>query len=165
MAALLNKTTILNKIETEYQAFEDLLAPLDGWQLTTPGVVGEGSIKDLLAHLTVRQKRLLLILQAALQGTDPAIPVARSTDEEIECLHQQFYAAARARPLRDVWDAFRTTYLQVKQAVEALGEETLLDCQRFAWLDGVTLQRLIADNTYQHYEDHALAVYAWLAAA
>lgn len=165
MAALLDKTTILNKIDTEYRAFEDLLAPLDGWQLTTPGVVGEGSIKDMLAHLTVWQKRLLTILQAALQGTEPAQPVTRSEDEEIECVHQQFYAAARARPLREVWDAFRATYLQVKQAVEALGEETLLDCERFAWLDGVALQRLIADNTYRHYEDHALAVHAWLAAA
>jgi hypothetical protein len=165
MAALLDKTTILNKIETEYRAFEDLLAPLDGWQLTTPGVVGEGSIKDLLAHLTVWQKRLLTILQAALQGTEPAQPIARSTEEEIECLHQQFYAAARARPLREVWEAFRSTYLQVKHAVEALSEETLLDCERFAWLDGIALQRFIADNTYQHYEDHALAVYAWLAAA
>jgi hypothetical protein len=45
MAPLLDKTAILDKIEKEYQALEDLLAPLDGWQLTTPGTTDVGSVK------------------------------------------------------------------------------------------------------------------------
>lgn len=162
MAPLLDKTAIIDKIEKEYQALEDLLAPLDGWQLTTPGTTDVGSVKDMLAHLAAWQKHLLAILQAACQGKEPGIPIRHLTCEEIERLNQGFYAAARARPLREVWAAFRATYTQVQQAIESLSEEAITDPERFAWLDGSSLRRLIADSTYEHYHEHGLGIRAWL---
>ncbi|HEY7349112.1 MAG TPA: ClbS/DfsB family four-helix bundle protein [Ktedonobacterales bacterium] len=165
MEALLDKTTILDTIETEYKAFADLLAPLDGWQLTTPGVIGAWSIKDLLAHLTVWQKHLLMLLRETLEGTEPAPLDDHSVSDEMGYWDEQFYAAAKARPLNEVWAAFHATYAQVKQAIEALSEETLKDPRKFAWLDGEALQQIIASETYEHYNDHALAVHVWLADA
>jgi hypothetical protein len=165
METLLNKTTILNKIETEYRALEDLLAPLDGWQLTTPRVVGAWSIKEVLIHLTASHKRLLLILQAARQGVAPEQPTASLMGEEIEGLNEGFYAAARARPLREVWVAFKATHTQVKQMIEGLDEQALLGCDSFGWLGGIALQCFIAGGTYEHYEDHILPIRVWLAAA
>jgi uncharacterized protein (TIGR03083 family) len=156
MEALLDKPTILHKVETEYQAFADLLAPLDGWQLTTPGVEGEWSIKDMLIHLTASHKELAAILQAACQEV-------AHVAEDIECLNEQFISAARARPLRDVWAAFQTTYAQMKQSLEALNEQALQNPQQLAGLDGMTLQQVIACDTYSHYEEHALAIHLWLA--
>ena len=162
MEALLNKPTILHKVEAEYQAFTDLLAPLDGWQLTTPCVVGEWSIKDLLAHLTIWQKHLLTVLRAARHETTPETPIAQLTCEDIDCLNQAFYAAAKARPLSDVWAVFRATYRQVKQELEALSEETLTDPERYLWLDGMALSQVIATDTYEHYQEHTLLIRAWL---
>jgi hypothetical protein len=161
----LDQSAILNKLETEYKALVDLLTPLDGWQLTTPGVVGEWSIKEVLIHLTLGHRRLLMILQAAAQNAAPALPATHSSDEDIERWHQQFFQAARARPLREVWAAFQATYAQVKQVLESLNEKILQDAQRLAWLDGMALKSLIACDTYEHYEDHALAIHAWVAEA
>ena len=155
MEALLDKPTILHKVETEYQAFADLLAPLDGWQLTTPGVVGDWSIKDVLIHLTASHKELATILQAALQNTDMT--------EDVKCLNEQFASAARARPLRDVWAAFQITYEQMRRGLEALNDKVLQNSQQLAWLDGMTLQQVIACDTYDHYEEHAQAIHLWLA--
>jgi hypothetical protein len=163
METLLGKPTILNKLETAYKAFEDLLAPLDGWQLTTPRVVGEWSIKEVLIHLATYHKRLLILLQAALQETEPGQSLGALAPEEMEGINQQFYAAARARPLREVWAAFAATHVQVKQAIEALNEKALHDPQRLGWLQGEAFQRFIACDTYQHYEEHALAIHIWLA--
>jgi hypothetical protein len=157
MEALLDKTNILDKMEREHAAFENLLAPLDGWQLTAPRVVGAWSIKDLLAHLTVWHKHLL----ESLQGIEAETPAADLTDEE----DQAFFAAARARPLREVWAAFQASYAQVKNAIAALSDSALVDAQHCAWLAGAALQRSIACNTYEHYEEHALEIYAWLAEA
>ncbi|HLW03379.1 MAG TPA: ClbS/DfsB family four-helix bundle protein [Ktedonobacterales bacterium] len=165
METLLDKSAILHNIETEYKAFEELLAPLDGWQLTTPRVVGEWSIKEVLIHLTAYHKRLLLLLEAAAQETASAQSFARLSEEEIERLSQQFYAASRARPLREVWAAFQATHAQVKQMIEALNEKALQDAQSYGWLQGMPLQRLIACDTYQHYAEHALAIHIWLAKA
>lgn len=162
MEALLDKPTLLDKVETEYQAFVDLLAPLDGWQLTTPGVVGDWSIKELLAHLTVWQKRLLTVLQAARQGIQPETPITQITCEDLDRANRVFYEAAKARPLDDVWSVFRATYLQVKQEIAALSEEALKDPERFAWLDGLALEHFIACDTYEHYQEHMLLVRVWL---
>ncbi len=165
METLLNKAAILNKIETEYRALEDLLAPLDGWQLTTPGIVGDWSIKEMLIHLTISHKRLVLMLQAARQGAAPEQPTVSFRDEEIGQLNEAFYQAARARPLREVWAAFKATHAQVKQMIEELNEQALLDCNSFSWLGGMALQCFIAGSTYEHYEDHILPIRVWLAAA
>jgi hypothetical protein len=162
METLLDKSAILQKIETEYKAFEELLAPLDGWQLTTPRVIGGWSIKEVLIHLTASHKRLMLLLEAA-QGNESAQSLACLTEEEIERLNHQFYAAARARPLREVWAAFQATHAQVKQMVAALNERALLDATCLDWPQGVTLHCLIAGDTYEHYEEHALAIHVWLA--
>ncbi len=165
MAALLDNPALLEKVETRYRAFEDLLAPLDSWQLTTPGVVGEWSIKDVLAHLTVWQKRLLTILEAACQGREQeASSVAQMAADDVERLNQTFYAAARARPLREVWAVFHASYVQVKQAIAALSQKVQRDPERFAWLDEAALQRLIAGSTYEHLEEHMLPIHthAWL---
>lgn len=162
MEALLDKAAILGRMETGYQAFVTLLEPLDGWQLTTPGATDAGSIKDVLAHLAAWQKHLLLILQAASQGMESTTPIRHMDEEDIERVNQEFYAAARARPLIEVWAAFRATYRQVKEAVETLGEEAITDPERFAWLQGLALKCLIADNTYEHYQEHGLWIRAWL---
>jgi hypothetical protein len=162
LEAFLNKPTILNKLEMEYTALVDLLAPLDGWQLTTPGVAGAWSIKEVLIHLTVGHRRLLAILQAA-QGAAQSIDHA--TGRDFEQWEQQFFQAARARPLRDVWATFQATYAQVKQALESMNEKVLQDAQCLAWMNCLALQRLIACDTYEHYEDHALAIHAWVAEA
>lgn len=162
MEALLEKASILDTMETEYQAFVEMLAPLDGWQLTTPGATEAGSIKDVLAHLTARQKHLLTILQAACQGTEPTGPIRHLSGEDVDGMNREFYAAARARPLQEVWAAFRVTYKQVQEAVEALCAETIMDSEQIAWLHGLPLRDYIAGNTYEHYQEHGLWIRAWL---
>ena len=57
MTEQMNKTKLLNEMHNGYTAFENLLAPLSETQMTTAGVNGEWSIKDILAHLAAWQKR------------------------------------------------------------------------------------------------------------
>jgi len=164
METMLDKAALLDTMEMEYQALVDLLAPLDGQRLTTPGATGAWSVKDVLAHLTAWQMSLLKLLQAAQQGREPAPPFGRLSDAEIERLNQRFYEAARARPLAEVWAAFRSTYTQARAAVAALGEETLGDTRRFPWLDGLALADYVAGDTFEHYQEHAQWMRAWLGA-
>jgi hypothetical protein len=162
MEAVLEKAALLDKMEAEYKAFEELLAPLDGWQLTAPSATGEGSVKDVLAHLTAWHSHLLKVLRGAQQGREPAAPIGHLSDEEIERLNQRFYEAAKARPLNEVWAAFHATYVQVREAVAALGEEVIGDTRRFPWLHGLALAHYIAGDTFDHYQEHALWIRVWL---
>lgn len=45
------KTEILDQIRTTRQQFEEALAQVPAAHLTQPGVNGEWSVKDILAHI------------------------------------------------------------------------------------------------------------------
>jgi hypothetical protein len=158
----LNKMMLLDKIRAEYSAFAAFLAFLSEAQMTRAGADGAWSVKDVLAHLTAWQQRLLDILHAAQQGREPAAPVRALTDEEIDRLNAQFYAAARLRPLNDVQAAFHATYQQIIAAILALANEDVMAPRRFAWLGDTPLWQIISGNTYEHYQEHCRTIRAWL---
>jgi uncharacterized protein (TIGR03083 family) len=162
MAEQMDKASILNELRSKYAALEAILAPLDEAQLTTPGVIGGWSIKDILAHVTAWHHRLLAWLHAAGHNEEPTISGPNS-EEEMDRLNEQFYQENKFRPLADVLGDFRSSYLQIVEAVQAMPEEDLIDPRRFAWLDGDSLRQLVAGDTYDHYEEHRQQIEEWLA--
>ncbi len=162
MANQVDKASILDELRTKYVALEAILAPLDETQMTKTGVIGDWSIKDILAHITAWQDRLLAWLHAARHNEEPTIS-GPDSEEEMDRLNEQFYKENRSRPLADVLGDFRSSYLQIVEAVQAMPEEDLIDPHRFAWLNGDSLRQLVAGDTYDHYEEHRQQIEEWLA--
>jgi hypothetical protein len=162
MAEQMDKAKLLDEMRTKYAALEDILAPLDETQMTTEGVNGDWSIKDVLAHITAWQHRLLVWLHAATQNEEPAIS-GLDSDEAMDRLNEQFYKENKSRPLDDVLTDFRTTYMQIVDEVQVLNEEDLTDPHRFTWMKGNPLWYIIAGNTYEHYQQHRGPIQEWLA--
>ena len=162
MAEQIDKASILDQMRTKYAMLEEILTPLDNVQMTTAGVNGDWSIKDVLAHMTAWHYRLLNILHAAGRNEEPAIS-GPASDEEVDRLNEHFYQENKLRSLDEVLNDFRSSYLQIVEEVHALNEEDLLDPQRFAWMGGVPLWRVLAGDTYDHYEEHSPSIQAWLA--
>lgn len=160
----MDKATLLDKIRTRQAEFEALLATLNASQLTTPGVNGDWSIKDILAHLVSWQKRTLAYLDAAARQGKPDIE-GISSDAEMDNLNARFYAGNKSRPLADVMTDFKNTYAQVVAAVEALSADDLIEPNRFAWLNDDPLWEQVAGNTYEHIDEHIGSIQAWLAAS
>jgi hypothetical protein len=160
----MDKATLLDKIRTRQAEFEALLATLNASQLTTPGVNGDWSIKDILAHLVSWQKRTLAYLDAAARQGKPDIE-GISSDAEMDNLNARFYAGNKSRPLADVMTDFKNTYAQVVAAVEALSADDLIEPNRFTWLNGDPLWEQVAGNTYEHIDEHIGSIQAWLAAS
>jgi hypothetical protein len=160
----MDKATLLDKIRTRQAEFEALLATLNTSQLTTPGVNGDWSIKDILAHLVSWQKRTLAYLDAAARQGKPDIECI-SSDAEMDNLNARFYAGNKSRPLADVMTDFKNTYAQVVAAVEALSADDLIEPNRFTWLNGDPLWEQVAGNTYEHIDEHIGSIQAWLAAS
>src|SRR5260370_37345932 len=123
MAEQMDKASILNELRSKYAALEAILAPLDEAQLTTPGVIGDWSIKDILAHITAWHHRLLARLHAARHNEEPTISGPNS-EEEMDRLNEQFYKANKSRRLADVLGDFRSSYLRILGALSrTYGEE------------------------------------------
>jgi hypothetical protein len=163
MAEPTNKAELLREMQSGYAAFEQLLAPLSGEQLTTPGVNGDWSIKDILVHLATWQARAAHSVESLTRGEQPRHDPPIENDEEMNRFNDATFAAKRSLPLEQVWHDFRASYQRLLAAVEASSEVDLFDPQRFAWTDGSPLWQNIAGNSFGHYEEHVPTITEWLA--
>ncbi|MGE5333176.1 MAG: ClbS/DfsB family four-helix bundle protein [Nitrososphaerota archaeon] len=131
-----------------HQQLEALLASLTEQQMTQPGVTGDWSVKDHLAHLTWWGRRVITVLNG---GADPldAMPGGEKSEDEINA---NVYAANRDRPLADVRADFETTHRDMQTLIASVSDETL--AKREGWISG---------NSDYHYNEHMAMFRAWLA--
>jgi hypothetical protein len=125
-----------------------------------PGVAGDWSIKDIVAHLTAWRRRTVGRFQAELrhEPTPPPFwPEHMQTDDEINAW---IYAAHRDRPLADILGESRDVFDQLVNTLDAFPEADLLDSTRFPWLEG---EPLTAAALFGHFhEEHEPDMRAWL---
>lgn len=156
----MNKTGLLNQMDSKKAELENLVTSLNEAQLTTPGVNGNWSVKDNLAHITSWQHYLLQVLQGAQRNQEPVtdIPPGESEDKENELLYHQ----NKSRSFDEILTDFRATHKQIVEAVQSLSEDDIFDPQRFSWRQGRSLQSVIEGNTYGHYDEHLQIIQHWL---
>ena len=162
MADPTTKAELLAAISDGYNAFEKLLSPLPQEWLLLPGVNGTWSIKDNIAHIVAWHQRSLDYLSAAAQKRLPDQLPEVVDGEGVDPTNEQFYRENKDRSLNSVLEAFRTSYIEIVGAVQALSEEELFEPPRFAWMKGTPLWRIVSGNTYEHYQEHAEIIQAWL---
>jgi len=130
-----------------HQQLEALLATMSEEQLTRPGVTGDWSVKDHLAHLTWWGRRVITVLHG---GADPidAMPGGEKTEDEINA---NVYAANRDRSLADIRADFEAAHHDMQQLIETLPDEAL--AAKEGWISG---------NSDYHYNEHIAMFQAWL---
>ena len=157
----MNKTDVLNTIQSAHANLEELLAPLNESQLCTPTLEGQRSIKDILVHLGAWERLCAGWIEALLCSETPDMP-----GEDEDTINERIFQENRNRPLHEVQEDFHAAYQQFLRQVQALfqilPEEDLNDPNRFSWLEGHSLLALIAGNSYDHYQEHAEQVRFWL---
>jgi hypothetical protein len=158
----MTKARLLEEIRAERARLEALLAGIDEGQMLLPGVNGRWSVKDVLAHIVVWEERMIHWLGENARGETPQMLPPGMTWDDIDQMNEQTYLEHRNRPLAEVQSAFRASYPQAVQAVEAVPEADLIEAGRFAWFGNDPLWHLVAANTSWHYAQHAKAVRAWL---
>lgn len=160
----MDKTALLNMIQTEYTHFELLIAPLQETQLCTAPFEGEWSIKDIMAHIAVWEQLCTRWLEDFVRGVTPQ-PSERLDVES----NDRIYRENRDRSLAEVRELFHHAHqqflYQVDLLTQTLSEEDVNTSHRFAWTEswpGSSLIAVISDNSYEHYRDHAEQIRHWL---
>jgi hypothetical protein len=156
-----SKAQLLNDLHAEQAGWEALLRDIGEEHMTQPGVAGDWSIKDVVAHLTAWRRRTVGRFQAALRHEPvppPPWPPELPTDDDINAW---FHAADRDRLLADVLHDSRTVFDQLFETLAAFPEAELLDPACFPWLEG---EPLTAAALFGHFhEEHEADMRAWLA--
>ncbi len=147
----------LDHLQVSRAFWEDQLARVPPHQMTTPGVVGKWSVKDLVAHITWSEREMVGVLAArALVGSELW---SLTNDERNEIVYQQ----NRDRPLDEVLAEAKAVYARLLALVSGMSAAELNDPGQFADMPADWLPwRVIAGNTYIHYREHAQNLQAWL---
>jgi len=139
------KAVIIEKLKAERRRLEQNLAQLTPDDLLKPGVVGEWSIKDVLAHLADWEAHMPVWLAAA-RRSDPVVEIETGLDwKQFDAFNQRIYERHRDQPLDDVLAYFHDTHRQFMSMVETMPADEILERGRYAFIG----------------ED---AVYGWLSA-
>ena len=62
---------LLNRLDTAWAAFKESYAGVPDAQLMEPGVIGDWSVKDILAHVTIWEEEALKHLPLIIAGGTP----------------------------------------------------------------------------------------------
>lgn len=139
-----------------------LLLEIGVSRLADPGVEGDWSIKDIVAHLTHYENAVADWLTALLNGAPkpPAEFAGLSMDERNALIYERHHTRSLAEVLADSERAFKRSI----DVVRRLRDEQLHDLE-FTRRFGVdySAHDLIEGDTYGHYREHITSVRAWLA--
>jgi hypothetical protein len=158
----ITKAELLENIRDERMQLESALALLSPDQMLKKGAEDEWTIKDVLVHIIVWEKRMVAWMELALAGEIPQEFLDGFDDEDIDRWNAQTYQANRERFLEDVLEDFRNSYSQALNFVETTDETDLVDPKRFPWRNGRPLWMMVAANTWWHYRMHRETIEDWL---
>lgn len=157
MSEPITKSQLLDRTRRARAELDALLARVDDAEMVQAGICGEWSAKDVLAHITWHEREMIGTLQAhALDGSE-------LWDLPLDQRNAAIFEENKDRSLQDVRDETQPVFNLLLQWVESLPEEDLHDPGRFPGMpDDWQPWKLIAENTYEHYEDHIPQFREWL---
>jgi hypothetical protein len=164
----MNKSELLHWLQSEYQQWVVFLDQIDPALMEQPGVNGDWSMKDMVAHLTGWNQRLIANLQAAQRGEpEPPPPWPAHLQAEND-INTWLYDSNRDRSLPEVLDESQQQFQQLLALIEALPEDVRIEqihnqdrVFNLVWLGD---QRFLVGEFFDHFrDDHEPDVRAWLA--
>jgi hypothetical protein len=156
MAPMVTKGELLRRLAHERAQFAVILAQLTPQERLAPGVVGEWSIKAVLAHLIAHEQRALQELQAARQGvrvTIDHVATDRFNADAVTSRRAESYEAVHA-----AWDA---SYNALESAVAALSAADFAATSLVVTTLEDSIDGALANNTYEHYAEHGRQIEHW----
>ncbi len=161
MDAQTKKEQLLGMLRAERARWEALLVQVGEARMNLSGVTGEWSVKDIVAHLTAWESRVVAWLSAVRAETWPA-PPAWPTNLDEDQTNDWIYKANRGRRLSDILNDSRRVFDQLLEGLAELSDQDLTAINRFEWLGGNSLLEAIPGNSYAHYQVHGELIRNWL---
>lgn len=147
----MKKQQLIENLEASWQALKDTTLGLSDAQMITPGVTGNWSVKDILAHITWWEEEALKYLPLILQGGHP--PCYSIMYGGIDAFNAQMTELRRGWSLAQVRERLDLTHQRLMEFIREVPEEQFKTETRFR-------RRLRADS-FGHYPLHTQAILAW----
>jgi hypothetical protein len=156
----MQRAELLAQLHSEQKAWESLLAQIGEDRMDEPGVQGDWSIKDIVAHLTAWRRRTVGRLEAVAKGQpEPKAPWPADLQEDDE-INAWFHQRDSGKSVAEVLSESRRVFDQLASAIEKLPVEALDDPARLPWMQGAPVT---GATLFGHFHDeHEADMRAWL---
>ncbi|MBI4311158.1 MAG: maleylpyruvate isomerase N-terminal domain-containing protein [Chloroflexi bacterium] len=141
---------MLKRIDLKWNGFLQSYAGLTEAAMKEPGVVGDWSVKDILAHVTTWEDETLKSLPVLMEGR--RMPLYGGVDR----FNARQSALKRSLPLDRVLSQLGDTHQRLIAFLKTVPEEHLRTETR--------VRRRLRLDTYSHYPEHAGSIQQWRAA-
>jgi hypothetical protein len=147
-------------LQAERTRWNDLLAQVGRELMDMPGVEGEWSVKQLVAHLTWYERAIIEGAQQAMStGTfTRRRPEGVGMDE----MNARIAEDARTRSVDDVLAEADEVFGQLLGLIAAVPQDILNDPRRLGLPEDMVPWMGVANNSYAHYREHEPALRAWV---
>jgi hypothetical protein len=149
----MRKEQLLEKLERAWGELKQSYSGLPEPQMVEQGMVGEWSVKDVLAHVTTWEEEALKHLPHILAGETP--PRYSVTYGGVDAFNALMTDRKRELPLDEVLRQLDDTHAHLVAFVQRAPEELFATETRF--------RRRIRLDTYGHYPTHAKMIVEWRA--
>lgn len=147
----MDKQQLLKQLDKAWAAIKESYAGLSDAQMTEPGVTGNWSVKDILAHVTTWEEEALKYLPLIIEGgRTPRYSVKYGG---ISAFNAQMTEQKRGLSLSDVLKQLDETHRRLNDYIHQAPEEQFTRDTRF--------RRRLRLDTYSHYPKHARAIRQW----
>jgi hypothetical protein len=153
----MNKHKLLDQIRTEHGLLEETFSHLTHAQMLIPGVDGDWSVKDALAHISAWERCMIRWVGSLLRNEEPAIPLPWDVDR----MNSETYALVKEKPFDEVLEEFHQSFRDSMALAESLSEEQLQTVYADTWPMG-PLWTGVAANMNWHYKEHRSDIQKWL---
>ena len=141
----------MKRLEQRWSELGESYAGLSETEMNRPGVAGEWSVKDVIAHVTTWEEESLKHLPQILAGGRP--PRYSVTYGGIDAFNAQMAERKRGLSLAEVLRQRNETHRRLVEFIQGTHEREFVRETR--------CRRRLRFDTYGHYVRHAEAVNRW----
>ncbi len=147
----MNRQQLLNRLDTAWVAFQESYAGLSSARLMEPGVAGDWSVKDIIAHVTWWEEEALRHLPLIIAGGRP--PRYSVVYGGIDAFNAMMTERKRDVSLSHVLMQQDDTHRRLIEFIQSVPEHQFTRETRF--------RRRLRLDTYSHYPIHTKAIREW----
>jgi hypothetical protein len=149
----MDKAQLLKRLDKAWETFKASYAGLSDAELMEPGVTGDWSVRDIIAHVSWWEEEALTHLPHILDGRKP--PRYSVTYGGIDAFNAQRTEQKRNLSLSEVLRQQDDTHRRLIAFIQSAPEAQFVRETRF--------RRRLRLDTYSHYPKHAEAIWKWRA--
>lgn len=153
MNEIMNKTKLLEELRSARAEWDALLAEIGAARITEPGVLGEWSVKEIVAHLTGYSRWFVNASEAYFRGEPP--PREGTEGLPFDEVNRIYVESAQHLSLAETLTESQAVFQRLMELVDRHSEEFLTQPQQLPGAPGpFVVWHILRGNVYDHYRLH-----------